>query len=328
MSATWSRTELLRQPSDFAPTEIAVEAAPAGPPVAPAQRAPRRWQRPSTPLQWALTLSVGLHALLLLVQLADPSSATRRWVEDRLDVVLVNTQGPRPADKPQALAQANLAGGGDGAADERALSPLPPSVAMELGDAPDVQHRAVQALQQQQQALLAQLRRDLAKLPEPNPEAEAATAEGRDQAERRRQLLALMAQIERRVNENSAGPRQRYVSPATQEVVYAQYYDRVRRRIEARGTRDFPTQAGRKLYGQLTMNITVDADGRVSNTDVVLPSGSTLLDRRAVAIVRASAPFGPFSPAMRAEAEVLVISARFTFDRDHGVQARLQEAAP
>ncbi len=324
MAATWSSTQLMAHADDFAPTEIAGDA----PAPVRTDRPARRLRRPNSPLQWALTFSLGLHALLLFVQLATPGSAARQWVDERLDVVLVNTQGPRAADKPQALAQANLAGGGDGAPDERALSPLPPAVAMELGDAPDLQQRAVQALQQKQQALLTQLRRDLAKLPEPNPEAEAATAEGRDQAERRRQLLALMAQIERRVNENSAGPRQRFVSPATQEVVYAQYYDRVRRRIEARGTRDFPTQGGRKLYGSLTMNITVDAEGRVGGTEVVVPSGSTLLDRRAVAIVRASAPCGAFSPAMRAEAEVLVISARFTFDRDHGVQARLQEAAP
>lgn len=325
MNTAWSPTELLSRPSDFAPTEIAEETPASASPGAPARR---RWPRPNSPLQWALTLSLGLHALLLFVQLATPGSATRRWVEERLEVVLVNAQGPRAPTQAKALAQAQLDGGGDGRPDERSFSPLPPSVAQELGDAPDLQQRAVQALQQQQQALLAQVRRDLAKLPEPNPEAEAATAEGRDQAERRRLLLALLAQIERRVNENSAGPRQRYVSPATQEVAYAQYYDRVRRRIEARGTRDFPTQSGRKLYGTLTMNISVDAEGRVRGTEVVVPSDSSLLDRRAVAIVRASAPFGPFSPAMRAEAEVLVISARFTFDRDTGLHAQLKEAAP
>jgi protein TonB len=47
-----------------------------------------------------------------------------------------------------------------------------------------------------------------------------------------------------------------------------------------------------------------------------------------MAIVRGAAPFGPFSKAMRAEAEVLVLSARFTFDRDKGVQATLQGGGP
>ena len=37
----------------------------------------------------------------------------------------------------------------------------------------------------------------------------------------------------------------------------------LRRRIEERGTRNFPEANGRKLYGELTMNVTVDAAGRV-----------------------------------------------------------------
>ncbi len=47
------------------------------------------------------------------------------------------------------------------------------------------------------------------------------------------------------------------------------------------------------------MNVTVDAEGRVVETEIVRASSSKLLDRRAMAIVRAAAPFGPFSAAMR-----------------------------
>lgn len=277
------------------------------------------------PLRVALVASAALHALLLTVQLATPGSVLRTWAEERLDVILVNTQGERKPNKAQALAQANLDGGGEAAPGERALSPLPPAPMMELGDAIDpMQRKVVQALRDQQQQLLTEARRELAKMPPPDPVRESATAEGRDQAERRRQLLALMAEIERRVNQDNAGPRQRFVSPATQEVVYAQYYDALRRRIEARGTRDFPTQSGRRLYGQLTMTISVNAEGKVTGTDIVQPSGTPLLDRRAIAIVRASSPFGSFSPEMRKEAEVLVISARFSFDRDRGLQTAVE----
>jgi periplasmic protein TonB len=321
MATPWAHTEMLPEPQDGFRSTLAQHPV-ARPPAAPVPRAPR------TPIQIAIAVSLALHLLLLFVQLATPGSAPRQWLEDRLDVILVNAQGPRAADKPKALAQANLAGGGDGAPDERALSPLPPTPGLELGESPDLQQRAVQALVQESQALLTQVRRELARLPEPNPQREAATAEGREQAERRRLLLEQLAQIERRVNENSAGPRQRFVSPATQEVVYALYYDQVRRRIEQRGTRDFPSQGGRKLYGALTMTITLDASGRVMGTEVVAPSGNALLDKRAAAIVQAASPFGRFSAAMLKEAEVLTLSARFTFDRDHGVQAQLQEPVP
>lgn len=285
-------------------------------------RAP--WLTPA--LRAALLVSLTAHALLLTVRLAQSDSALRQWVDERLEIVLVNVRGREAPAQAKALAQASLAGGGESPREERLLSPLPPAPGFELGEAPDLQQRAVHSLQQQQQALLAQAHRDLARLPEPTP-AEAATAEGRAQAERRRLLLDLMAQIERRVNDTSAGPRQRFVGPATQEVSYAAYYDKVRRRIERRGTLDFPMHAGHKLYGVLTMNFRVDTEGRVLDSEVVVPSGNPLLDRRAVAIVQASAPFGPFNVAMRAEAESLVISARFSFDRDHGLQAQLQGPA-
>jgi protein TonB len=281
----------------------------------------------ATPLQLALLFSVLVHLLLLSVQLATPGSAPRRWVESKLEVILVNARDEQAPAQPQALAQASLRGGGDGAANERAQSPLLPSDELSIGDAATETHRRLQALQAQQQQLLTSLRRDLARLPPPDAVKEAASPEGRELAERRRLLLTQMAELERRVNEHNAPPRQRYISPATQEVAYARYYDGLRRRIEARGTANFPTQGGRKLYGQLTMNISVDTQGRVLGTEVVEPSGTPLLDRRAAAIVRAAAPFGRFTKAMRAEAEVLVLTARFTFDRDSGVQTEVMGAA-
>lgn len=284
--------------------------------------------RAATPLQLALLFSCFVHLLLLSVQLATPGSAPRRWVESKLEIILVNARDSERALQAQALAQANLRGGGDGAANERAQSPLPPSDELSLGDSATESRRRVQALQVEQQQLLAALRRDLARLPPPDVATEVTSAEGRALAERRRLMLEQMAELERRVNEHNAPPRQRYVSPATQEVVYAAYYERLRRRIEARGTRDFPQQGGRKLYGQLTMNISVDSAGRVLDTEIVEPSGQPALDSRAAAIVRAAAPFGGFSKAMKAEAEVLVLSARFTFDREQGVQAELRGSAP
>lgn len=130
------------------------------------------------------------------------------------------------------------------------------------------------------------------------------------------------------MNEENSRPKKRYLSPATQEVVYAQYYDTLRRRIEARGTRDFPTYQGKKLYGQLIMNIHVDWRGRVVETDIVQSSGNRVLDRRAVAIVEASGPFGSFTPAMKKGAELLVITSRFRFTREDGLEATMTGSNP
>jgi len=280
-----------------------------------------RWRDLST-LQWALIASVAVHAALLTVRFVDPEAINRAFKGTPLDVILVNSRSAEAPTEAQAIAQANLAGGGE-AAKGRATSPLPAAATMQLGDAPDEARRRIEQLQQEQQQLLAQIRREIATLPPPDPRRENGTPQEREQDERRRQLLRLLAEIEKRVNEENARPKKRYISPATREEVYALYYDALRRRIEERGTRDFPEQGGRKLYGELTMNITVDAAGRVVEAEIVRPSKNRRLDQQAIAIVRAASPFGLFTPAMRAQADQIVVTSRFRFTREDGLETTL-----
>ena len=181
--------------------------------------------------------------------------------------------------------------------------------------------RADRATEEKMRQILAQMRRELALLPPPDPARDAGTPESREQEEKRRQLLRQLAAIEKRINEENARPKKRYVSPATQEAVYALYYDALRRKIEDRGTRDFPEHQGKKLYGELIMNITIDALGRVIEADVIQRSTTRLLDRRAIAIVQAAAPFGSFTNAMRREADQIVVTSRFRFTREDGLEA-------
>jgi protein TonB len=282
---------------------------------------PVNWRELST-LQWALIASVAVHAVLLTVRFVDPEALNRAFKDTPLEVILVNAKGNERPELAQAIAQANLAGGGE-AARGRAASPLPASPTMQLGDAADDARRRIDQLQQEQQQLLAQIRREVAALPPPDPRREGGVPLERDQEERRRQLLRLLAEIEKRVNEENARPKKRYISPATREEVYALYYDSLRRRIEDRGTRNFPELDGKKLYGELTMNVTVDASGRVVEAEIVRPSRNKRLDQQAIAIVRAASPFGPFSAAMRAQADQIVVTSRFRFTREDGLETTM-----
>ena len=275
-----------------------------------------------TVLQWALALSVAAHGVLLTVRFVGPEAISRVFRDTPLEVILVNARSDQAPTQAQAIAQANLAGGGE-AERGRATSPLPPSREFQLGDAPDDARRREQDLQVQQQQLLASLRRELALLPPPDPQRDAGSPREQALQERHRQLVRQLAEIEKRINAENARPKKRYISPATREAVYAIYYDGLRRRIEERGTRDFPEAGGRKLYGELTMNVTIDAAGQVVEADIVRPSQSRLLDQRAVAIVYAAAPFGPFSDAMRRQADQIVVTSRFRFTRDEGLETTL-----
>ncbi len=278
-------------------------------------------RRPST-LQVALIVSVAAHLALVGVRVVDPGAVKRMFEDAPLEVILVNSRSGEAPEKARAIAQAALNGGGEAEAG-RATSPLPPSAIVEHGDAAEETRRRVESLQVNERELLARLEREPTSLPKPDPEAAAVEPEARAQEEQHRQLVQQLAEIEKRLSEENARPRKRFVSPATREAVYALYYDQLRRRIEDRGTRNFPENQGKKLYGELTMNVTVDAEGRLVDTEVVQPSTSPLLDRRAIAIVRAAAPFGPFTVPMRRRADQLVISSRFRFTREEGLATSL-----
>jgi protein TonB len=284
-----------------------------------------RWPDLTT-LQWALALSLGAHGVLLTVRFVDPEAINRAFRDTPLEVILVNARGDEPPTEAQAIAQANLAGGGE-AAKGRATSPLPLAATVQMGESPDEARQRIQQLQREQQQLqreqqqlLAQVRREIAALPPPDPSRDRGMPEQREQDERRKQLLRLLAEIEKRVNEENARPKKRYISPATREEVYALYYDNLRRRIEDRGTRSFPEHQGRKLFGELTMNVTIDAAGRVVEADVVRSSNNRRLDQQALAIVMAAQPFGSFTPAMRAQADQIVVTSRFRFTRDESLE--------
>ncbi len=273
-------------------------------------------------LQWALIGSAALHGAVLMVRFTNPEAFNRAFRDTPLEVVLVNARSNEKPTEAQAIAQASLAGGGE--ADKgRATSPLPSAATMQLGDSADDAKRRIDELQQEQQQLLAQIRRELALLPPPDPQRENGNPAEREQEDRRKQLLRLLAQIEKRVNEENARPKKRYISPATREEIYAIYYDGLRRRIEDRGTRNFPEFNGRKIYGELTMNVTVDANGRVVEAEIIQPSKSKRLDAQAIAIVQAAAPFGPFSAPMRAQADQIVVTSRFRFTREDGLETSL-----
>jgi protein TonB len=271
-----------------------------------------------TPMQIAIVVSLLLHAGLLVFRLADPQGFDRLMTQMPLDIILVNARSSAAApDKPQALAQANLQGGGD-VAQGRAQSPLPLSERSQSGQADDAATAKLRQLKQQQSALLAQVKQQLS-INSTRQSANASEAAAIDQ--QRRQLLDTLAEIEQRINEQNARPRTRYVSPATREVSYALYHDHMRRLIEEHGTRFFPQIQGRKLYGSLTLMLTVNAQGRVIASQVLKSSGQPELDKLALALAENAGPFGTFSAEMKREFDQLAMVSRYTFKRNLTVQA-------
>jgi protein TonB len=280
--------------------------------------------RSLSPLHLALGISIAVHAAVLTVRFVSPEIFNRVFKDTPLEVVLVNAQtDEKTTDKAQAIAQTHMAGGGDNTAG-RTTSPLPFMLHSDSGETlEDKSQKTQNQMKQQQTVLLALVRKQIAALPVTDPQNPANTAEQIAQEEKRRQLVKLLAEIERRINEENARPRKRYIGPSTREQAYAVYYDRLRRSIEDKGTDNFPEAGGKKLYGELTMMVTVNHDGSLLATHIVNSSGNRTLDLRAEAIARSAAPFGKFNEAMRRRADQIVVVSRFKFTRDETLETRV-----
>jgi protein TonB len=274
-------------------------------------------------LQLALAASIGVHALLLTVRFVDPEAFNRVFEDAPLEVILVNSKTSETPDKAKAIAQTSMAGGGD-ALEGRATSPMPLSAQNDSGNYLEEETaQNLQNLEMEQQLLLTQIKKQLAALPPLDPRVAATRAEHAEREEKRRQLIKLLAEIERRINMQNARPKKRYISPSVREEVYAVYYDALRRAIEDRGTEHFPHSGGKKLYGELTMVVTINHNGRVLDTEIVQSSGNTTLDKQASAIARTAGPFGKFNSAMRRKASQIVVVSRFRFTRDETLETKV-----
>lgn len=281
--------------------------------------------RSFSPLQLALGVSVAVHAALLTVRFVDPEAFNRVFQDTPLEVILVNAKSDAPPEKATAIAQASLEGGGE-QEKGRATSPLQPSALIKLGDTEeDETEQKIAALKAQQTQLLLQIKKALSAMPLTDLSMPASTPSQIEHQEKRKKLVKLLAEIEKRVNEENARPKKRYISPATREAAYALYYNALRRKIETKGTQNFPQLAGKKLYGQLIMTLTVNFDGHVLDTEVVQSSGNRTLDRQAKSIVGGTGPFPHFSPAMRKTADQIVVVSNFNFAPDDSLQTRLTE---
>jgi len=279
-----------------------------------------------TLLHKTLLVSALLHGGLLTVRFVDPEGFNRVFKDTPLEVVLVNASSDQRPDKAQALAQQNLAGGGESSG--RATSPLPPANRTETGEALEETQRMVEQMQAEQQQLLTQIKKELSALPPPQPQPRTDSAQARAEEERRRQLTELLAEIDKRIREENARPKKRYLSPATLKSADALYYSRFRTVVERAGTEHFPTYHGQKIYGELIMETWLNRKGEVVDAVVLRSSGNKVLDKLARSIVKQAGPYGAVPPEVSAGHDLLLIASRFRFTREAGLEATTQSTAP
>jgi protein TonB len=260
------------------------------------------WKR--HPFRLALCVSLLIHILFLSFRWGMSEIQNRR-LNTPLSVVLVNASNKTPPKQANKLAQADLQGGGKS----------------ETQDATAL-HRARLGAEARLEVLEKQQKQMLTKLDEQR--SKSGGRKSGDDQKIAPQLNSLEAELAKRLQVDGREPRRKVLTGAnTKSVTFAHYFDAMRQKIEAYGSTFFPRANGRPLYGSLVIVVSVDAQGRITSNaqgkdgvSIGRSSGNPELDRQALAIVRASAPFGPFPSEMRNQIDVLDWISTFDFTRE------------
>jgi protein TonB len=235
-----------------------------------------------------------------------------------LEVVLVNSKSATRPQKADALAQANLDGGGNTDRKLRAATPMP---ALETRD-PSVELKAAQARQKQLEAeareLMVRMKSQAAVSPleQPATGAKSDSTEARDLIERSLEIERLEAQIRQQHQAYQERPRRTFIGARTYEYRFAHYIDVWRQKVERIGTLNFPPEArARKIYASLQVTIAIKSNGEVEDVEINKSSGHRFIDDAAKRIVRMAAPFEPFPADIRKDTDILHITRTWNFTR-------------
>lgn len=280
----------------------------------------------------ALAVSVIVHATLLAIRFVPPEAFRFSPTDPGLEVILVNAKHDRKPVKADALAQANLDGGGN-AEEGRSRSPLPDMRHVQDGDSLRETRQKVAELEALQQKMMAQVNASPTVV-KPSTDQQKRpinqATDGVDREEKSRVLARMEAEIARDIENYNKRPKKTQISPNTKQVQYAEYYMALQKRIERVGTLNFPEHNGKKLYGELIVYIPVFHDGSIYEREggprVETSSGNPALDKAAVRIVKSAAPFGRFPANMRTAGkdDVWEIVTRFKFTRDKGLETEMR----
>jgi len=222
-------------------------------------------------------------------------------------------------DEAEYLAQASQQGGGNTVEEVRPTAPLQSVSPIDnLGEenaealleaiSHDKSADQLVTTQSEQELRVAD---DLREQPQPEDATAIALERGSDQT------LPLPQDDESTLLIHDDDPRQLIISADTRESTIAAYLDNWKRRIEAVGDEYFPELGDLEgLTGSPTLEVSIEASGQLAEVIIRQSSGSTVLDKAALDILRRASPFEPFPAEIRADYDRLRFAYKWLFSED------------
>ena len=273
----------------------------------------------SVATQVAVCSSIAIHLFLLLAvgaSIFDPKNFMPP--HNALDVVLVNAKAVTKPIKADALAQANLDGGGNTDEKRRARTPLP-AIDQSAAKNEKIAQQRVKQLEQEVKTLMTQANSSAKVLQGELNQQSSGAPKQRSPAELLQQSMEirrLEAELAREHEAYQQRPKRSYVGGRTMEYRFAKFVENWRLKIERVGNLNYPEEAKRAgLQGQLQLTVAIKANGEVEDIRIDRSSGSKTLDQAARRIVMLSAPFDPFPDNFKNDTDILHITRTWIFGR-------------
>ena len=203
-------------------------------------------------MQVAIIASIAFHTVAIVgLGFRLPSVLRDAAPHNVLEVVLVNARHAARPQKADALAQANLEGGGNTDKKMRAATPFPAAEPRQPSPELKAAEERVKQLEAESRELMLQLQAKAAVAPVQQQQ------EAREIVERNLEIERLEAQIRREHRAYQERPRKKFIGARAAEYRFAQYEEDWRAKVERVGTLNYPPEARGKLYGSLRLTVTV-----------------------------------------------------------------------
>jgi periplasmic protein TonB len=274
----------------------------------------------STRLALALIFSAAFHSVVLIgIHFKAPEWNKTKGGTD-LEVVLVNSKSANRPHKADALAQANLDGGGNTDSKRRAQSPLPVLEQDQAHAESGEEAGLVKQAEQEAQALLTQIKSKAVVEQSANktvaPSGDPDVSNAADLRQRILDAARLEARISQDWDKYQERPKRKFIGSRTQEYRFARYVEDWRIKVERVGNLNYPEEASRnKIYGSLALTVSIRASGEVDSIEVSRSSGHKALDEAAARIVRLAAPYAPFPGDIRRDTDIVSITRTWMFTK-------------
>lgn len=277
-----------------------------------------------SPMFTSLPVALFLHAVLIFAtgfMMPEPNPVRKSTL---LDITLVNSSSEFAPKDADFIAQANQEGGGTLDEKKRITSPLASQNPNTTdGDqtfaseesAPEVTPKPKPQVLTTKGKTRKKINKQI--IAEEIQEPTIRNAEVSEKSEEIRMLMAETSEQEQRY---ARRPRIHFVdSISAKSSVEARYINNWAKKLERIGNINFPNEAIRlSLSGTLILNATLDRSGRVVEMQIDVSSGSRVLDKAALRIVKLAAPYEPLPKDIRQKYDRLNITRSMVFHKENG----------